>query len=325
MKALVLTSKGLQMKEVPVPQPKAHELLVRMTGVGVCSSDVSGYKGLEADPAKMAALSDSLVGHEASGVVVEVGSEVTGFQPGDSITCSGGSISEYFTVDAGDAWLLPTHVNSWEVLGEPVSCCVFAANHFHLLPGQRAAVVGCGFMGLICIQLLHAMGALDILAIDPMAERRSLALRYGAARAVSPDDVDAGDDSAYDVVVEAVGNEAAIALCTRLVKLHGLLSLVGYHASMGGKRTVDMCTWNFKAITVSNGHVRDPRLKQEALSRSVSLYAAGVVDTTDMVTYYPLSDAVNAFLDMVHAKQGLIKSCVVSEEIWQKMNSNLNN
>jgi threonine dehydrogenase-like Zn-dependent dehydrogenase len=90
------------------------------------------------------------LGHEASGEVVATGSQVTGIQTGDIVTALAmPAYAEYFVATAADLVQLPPDIDPIYALGEPVACCVHAAGRFGIQPGDKVAVVGCGFMGLI--------------------------------------------------------------------------------------------------------------------------------------------------------------------------------
>ena len=73
------------------------------------------------------------------------------------------------------------------VLGEPVACCVHASDRFNVQPGDEVAIVGCGFMGQICMQLARLQGAGKIVAIDPVEYRREMASSLGADEIASPE------------------------------------------------------------------------------------------------------------------------------------------
>ena len=82
MKALLLKEyKKLELAEMPVPAPRADELLVRVRACGICGSDVHGYDGSTGRR-----LPPIVMGHEAAGIVEAVGSAVNGFKAGDRVT-----------------------------------------------------------------------------------------------------------------------------------------------------------------------------------------------------------------------------------------------
>ncbi|MBN1259166.1 MAG: zinc-binding dehydrogenase, partial [Anaerolineae bacterium] len=194
-----------------------------------------------------------------------------------------------------------------------VACCVHAAERFGIRPGDRVAVVGCGFMGLVCMQLARYQGAGHILAVDPIDERRAMALQLGADAALDPTACVIADPykGEFDVVIEAAGVPAAIDLSTDMVKQHGRIIVVGYHQSNGGLRTVNMQLWNYKAIDVINGHVRRDDEKLAAMRKGVALMQEGILTTEPLATLYALDQIQRAFEDLTGRKPGLFKAVLV--------------
>ncbi|MEM9057771.1 MAG: zinc-binding dehydrogenase, partial [Pseudomonadota bacterium] len=156
-------------------------------------------------------------------------------------------------------------------------------------------------------------GASEIVAIDPIPYRREMALKLGAARALHPDDAWPADPDtgAFEIVIEAAGVPAAIDLCSDLVCQHGRLTLVGYHESREGMRTVNMQRWNFKAIDVINGHVRRHGEKMQAMRSAIELLAAGELVTEPLVRFYPLAMVDEAFADFAASEEGLFKAVLI--------------
>jgi threonine dehydrogenase-like Zn-dependent dehydrogenase len=175
------------------------------------------------------------------------------------------------------------------------------------------AVVGCGFMGLVCLQLARLQGASQICAVEPIAWRRETALRLGADIAVEPDVGQAlASGGEFEVVIEATGVQAGIDLLGDLVKQHGRIVLVGYHQSQEGLRSVNMQQWNYKAIDVVMGHVRRHDEKLRAMQAGIDLLAAGRLNIEPLLTTYALEDADRAFCDLVERKPGLYKAVLVA-------------
>ena len=243
MQIAVLTRNGFVVRDADKPQPTENEVLVQTIGCGVCGGDlhVYGIRDRLTD-------TESLLGHEASGVVVDVGSKVGGFAVGDRVTAIGGAYAEYFVAEPDVLIKLPDSIDPTFALGEPLACCVHASERFGTRAGDRVAVVGCGFMGLICLQLAKLQGAAEVVAIDPVPYRRDMAIELGADRALHPDDGQVADPNtgAFEVVIEAAGVPAAIDLCTDLVTQHGKITLVGYHESNEGLRTGEHANVEFQ-------------------------------------------------------------------------------
>lgn len=94
---------------------------------------------------------------------------------------------------------------------------------------------------------------------------------------------------------------------------HGCINLVGYHLKNGGIRQIDVKTWNWKALTVINGHVRRDDEKLASMRRGMEFIASGKLDVAALCRFYPLSQAPQAFADILAQKPGLFKAVLVPD------------
>jgi threonine dehydrogenase-like Zn-dependent dehydrogenase len=307
MQLAVLTSSGFLFREAPRPECGTGQVLVRTAACGVCKSDLERYRrGLREEDGEV------LLGHEGSGYVAAVGPGVKGFQEGDPVTSLHGLYAEYFVTTPEMLVRLPEDVDPRWALGEPLACVVHAGRRFGIELGDRVAVLGCGFMGLICLQLALVRGAVHVCAVDPVSWRLEAAVQLGAD-ATYELPTDGLDEAArrlgeFDVVLEAAGTQSAVTLAGELVREHGRIVLIGYHTSDGGLRQVNMERWNYKAIDVVNGHVRRDGEKRQAMEAAMSLLAAGRLRTRPLITAYALADTPQAFRDLADRKPGLLKA-----------------
>ena len=321
MKVAVLTKSGLVIRDQRTPSIGPGQILVKTTGCGVCSGEVGSYKG-RADPGDA---DEREMGHEGSGIVVQVGENVQGVAVNDEVTTLNGRFAEYFVTTPDSLVKLPENVDPIYALGEPVACCVHAGNRFGIRYGDRVAIVGCGFMGLMCLQLADLQGAGVIYAIDPIPWRLEAASHLGADEVFSPESQETKQMRAeggpyqgqFDVVIEAAGVQSAIDVCGDIVKQHGRIILVGHHYSEGGARTVFMNQWNVKAIDVINGHVRRKDEKLEAMRAGMELMRTGRLVTGPLVTCYDMARAEEAFQDLVNRREGLFKAVITVGRNWR--------
>ncbi len=292
-------------RSVELPEPGYGEVLLRVLVSGVCASEVAEWS---AGPA--VADVPLALGHEPVGEVVAVGPEVAAVHVGDVVTGRvDASFADHCIADVRDLVVVPPGVEPAEALGEPLGCVVEALRRTRLDTGDRVAVVGTGFMGLVLLQLLRHAGTRQVVAIDPRPDAREQALVHGADAALAPGETSGPPyDDAFDVAVEASGTAPGLDLATTLVRPHGVLSIMGYHQ---GPRTVDLHAWNWKAIDVVNAHVRDRARLRDSVRRGIDLVAAGRIDIGTLITHrYGLDEVDTAFAALVGKEPGFVKAAI---------------
>ena len=224
MKALVLQEYGrFEIQDVPAPACPADGVLIAVRACGICGSDVHGMDGSTGRRRP-----PIIMGHEAAGVIAEVGSAVEGFAPGDRVTfdstiycgrcdfcrrglinlCDNrrvlgvsceqyrrdGAFAELVAVPARILYRLPDGL-SFEraAMVEALSIAVHAVERTRLRLGDQVVVVGAGMIGLLVVQALRARGCGRILAVDIDADRLALARTLGADASVPADAPDAAE------------------------------------------------------------------------------------------------------------------------------------
>jgi L-iditol 2-dehydrogenase len=238
MKALVLQEyMKLVYEDVPPPEIAADEVLVKVVACGICGSDVHGLDG--STGRRQPPL---IMGHEASGVVVESGPSVKGWASGDRVTFDStiyrlddwythrglynlsdgrmvlgvspgeyrrhGAFAEYVAVPQHILYRVPEGVSFEQAaMVEPVAVAAHAVSLTAVAVGDTAVVVGAGMIGLCLVQVLRAAGCSRIFAVDLEAERLELARKVGADVVLDPQK----DDVAKEVARATEGRGADVA------------------------------------------------------------------------------------------------------------------
>jgi threonine dehydrogenase-like Zn-dependent dehydrogenase len=299
--------------EETTPEPGPGQVLVRVTTCGVCASELHPWSdGMHAYPWRF--------GHEPVGVVEAVGSGAERFTIGDRVTgLFAGAFADAVLADEAVVLPVPDGLPDERAMGEPLACLVNAARRTPVELADRVALIGLGYMGLGLLQLLKLRGPSRIVAIDVREEARRHALDLGADEALHPGELpddylltsfgDWDSDRGFDVVVEASGTQPGLTLAGKLVRAHGLLSILGYH--QGGDRAVDMQMWNWKAIDVVNAHVRRREDLLESMRIGLALEAKGMIDLGSLVTHrFGLDEVDAAFTALRDKPEGFIKAVV---------------
>lgn len=227
MKALLLSEYcKLEITDIPTPALGRNELLVRVAACGICGSDVHGYDGSTGRR-----IPPLVMGHEAAGVVAEVGADVTGFAKGDRVTfdstiycgeCANcrcgdvnlcdrrqvlgvscgdyrrnGAFAEFVVVPARIAYHLPENLSFKEAaLLEAVAVALHAVSLAPIKPDDSALVIGAGTIGLLVQQALAAAGCKRVFVADVDPARLKLSKQLGATAVL---------DSKSDLKAEILG------------------------------------------------------------------------------------------------------------------------
>jgi L-iditol 2-dehydrogenase len=253
MKALVLKQyRHFEIEEMPVPQIGVDDVLVHVKACGICGSDIHGMDGSSGRR-----IPPIVMGHEASGVIAELGSNVASFSIGDRVTfdstvscgecffcrrgvsCSEyrqhGAFAEYIAVPQHILYRLPGSLTFEQAsMIEPVSVAFHAVDLTPVSLNDTAAVVGAGIIGLLVIQALRLAGCGRIIAVDIEPNRLELASKLGAEECLNPKETDVPGEIAKrtggrgaDIAVDAVGNNASVKTTFASVRKGGVVTLVG--------------------------------------------------------------------------------------------------
>jgi L-iditol 2-dehydrogenase len=321
VKALVYPAwDQLEVREVPEPVPAPGEVVLRVAAAGICGSEIEAF--VSRSPRRTPPL---ILGHEFCGEVRAVGDGVTTVRPGDRvvanslITCGRcdfcldglghlcpergvfgmsrpGAFAELVTAPARCLVPLPEKVSP--IQGALVEPLANAVHVFGLVPErfpETVVVIGAGTIGLMCLQVAKAAGALRLVSVDTNDARLEVAHALGAEPVFNP----AREDPAAavreftrgrgaDVVVDAVGTSRTRLAAVGASRAGGTVVWIGLHADateLSGHQVV------LGERTVRGSYavaVRD-------LRTAVGLFAHGKVDITSWVRPFPLDEGARVF------------------------------
>lgn len=277
----------VEIVEVDVPEPGPGEVQVEGLACGVCAWDLHVYEqGCAWQPPP---------GHEGVGRVTRVGPGVGWLSAGDLVAGCELGFTELATRAASGLYLLPQTAAAapehWLV--EPVSCAVTGLDHCNVRAGDRVAVVGCGFMGLLLVQLLARCPLDTLVAIDLDERRLDLARRFGATDTVLAGEADVDDLRGLwlDCVVDSSGAQAGLDLASRIVRDGGRLNLFGWNHGTG---SFPGDLWHMRGLTVvnsaPNSALRDP------WPAAIRVLQRGHVDLAPLVSHVVGLDGYPALL-----------------------------
>ncbi len=314
MQAAILEKPGFFiLEERPTPEPGEYDLRVRADVCGVCTSEVHMWQG------RMKELEfPRFIGHEVSGTVTGAGADVAGFEEGDrvSVYAEGKGYAEEVVVPAAWAVKLAGHVPFEHALGEPIACSVNGVRMANPEIGDSVCLVGCGFMGLMLLQVFRAKGVGTLIAVDRRESVLALARELGATHTINGAETDVEEaikdltvGKGVDIGVETGGSQATLDLAMKLVRMEGKLEVFGFH--MGEPRRVDWGYWNWMAFTIINAHNRKPETYVEGMRIGLDMVERGALKMAPLVTHhFPLENINEAFEAASEKQNGFVKGII---------------
>ncbi len=329
MQAVTFQAPGeVQLDERPEPELlERDDAIVRVEATGVCGSDLHIYHG------RVQIEQGFTLGHEFVGVVQAAGEAVTQVSEGDRVLgCFCSACGNCFFCRRGDfhkcdegrvfghgktlgslqgaqaEQVLVPHANltlrrvpegmSDDVAlfaGDVMGTGWHAVDQAGIRPGDTAAVLGLGPVGLCAVQAAKAAGAAHVVAVDTVEDRLRLAESFGAqAVHLTEDDPRAAvkavtDGRGADAAIDAVGHPDALELACRMTRKTGTVSATGVYAE---RVQVHMGIVWIKALTVKSGHAN----VIGHVDRVLAMLDAGVLDPGPLVTHHmKLEDAAEAY------------------------------
>jgi L-iditol 2-dehydrogenase len=338
MKALLLSeNRKLELVEMPQPKCSAHDLLIRVKACGICGSDVHGYDGSSGRR-----IPPLVMGHEASGIVEQIGEAVNCFKVGDRVTfdstiycgvcafCRAGKVNlcdnrrvmgvscadyrqhgafaEFVVVPAHIAYHLPATLSfEHAAMVEAVSVAVHAVGRTPIALGDSVVVVGAGMIGQLVVQTLRARGCGTLIAVDLDEGRLALAQRYGADYVING----SSDDVASQVQALTGGQGVAVAI--EVVGATASIQTAVSSVRKGGSVTLIGNLAPHVEVPLQAIVTRELTLIGSCASSGeypacMELMARGAINVSDMISAVaPLEEGAEWFDRLYNGEAGLMK------------------
>jgi 2-desacetyl-2-hydroxyethyl bacteriochlorophyllide A dehydrogenase len=329
MQAVTFQAPGeVRVEERPEPELlERDDAVVRVEATGVCGSDLHIYHG------RVVIEPGFTLGHEFVGTVIGAGDGVTEVAAGDRVLgCYCSACGDCFFCRRGDfhkcdegrvfghgktlgslqgaqaEQVLVPHANltlrrvpdgmtddAALFAGDVMGTGWHAVDQAGIRPGDSAAVLGLGPVGLCAVQAARAAGAARVIAIDTVEERLGMARDFGAEPVHLTEDDPRGavkaatDGRGVDAAIDAVGHEDALELAARVTRKAGTVAAIGVYAE---RIPVHMGIVWIKALTLKTGHAN----VIGHVDRVLAMMDSGVLDPSPLVTHHmPLAEAADAY------------------------------
>ncbi len=336
MRALVKSEAepGIWLKDVPEPSVGHNDVLIEVVRTAICGTDIHIYNWDEwaqgAIPVPM------VVGHEFSGHIVDVGSEVRGFKEGDRVSAEGhitcgvcrncragrrhlcmntrgigvnhpGAFADYIAVPAFNVFKLPDAISDdMAAILDPLGNATHTALSFDLV-GEDVLITGAGPIGIMAVAIARYAGARHVVITDVNDYRLDLARKMGASKAInvtseSLDDTmdELGMEEGFDVGMEMSGNAMAFNDMLRTMHHGGRVAILGIPP---GGTTID---WNqviFKGLVLKGIYGRE---MFETWYKMSSMLQSGLNVAPIITHHYPIADFQPAFDLMASGQSGKV-------------------
>ena len=341
MKAVQLYGvRDLRIDDVPKPAPGPGEALIRVRAVGVCGSDVHYYVD-----GKIGSASPEYpftLGHEFAGEIAALGEGADGPPVGTpvavdpAIPCGeceiclegnvnccpnvrfpgsppiGGTLQEYYVHPAHLCEPISESLSFADgAMLEPLGVGIHAASLAKVDLSDQVAILGAGPIGLLTLQLAKRSGAQAVYVTEPIPERRSWAMRLGAADVCDPEARDPAewilevtDGRGVDVAIETAWGGDAVDQAVHMARPAGRVVLVGIPRE-------DVVTYAAGESRRKGLTILMSRRMKPVYHRAVPLVDKNLVDVRSMVTHrFPLERTAEAFELVAELSDGVVKAMI---------------
>jgi L-iditol 2-dehydrogenase len=324
-----------------VPSPGKGEVLLKIASVGICGSDVHYYN--EGRIGNQVVTEPLSMGHEFSAHILKCGDGVDNSRVGQSVTVDpaipcgvcelclrghpnlcpnvkfcgtppiDGVFSEYAVMPAVNCFPLPDGFSADEgALLEPLGVALHSVNLAHIKPGDTAAVLGAGPIGLLIGAVAKLAGAGEVYVTEPLTYRREFAGRYCADAIFDPtgrspvaDILKLTRGRGVDVAFEAAGAEETPEQAAEVVRPGGTLILTGIPKD-------DSLSFNASTARQKGLTIRLIRRMAHTYPATIHMVAKHLIDLKTLVTHHlPLSDIGKAMELLSSYNDGVIKAVII--------------
>ena len=339
-KAMELTIRDIDIQEKFGPD----DVRIAINYVGICGSDVHFYQ--YGAIGNFIVRSPMVLGHEASGEIIEAGENVKNLKPGDRVCMEPGipdqnskavklgiynldpairfwsappvhgCLRPYVIHPAAFTYKLPDNVSSEEgALVEPLAVGMNAVKKAKIKPGDIAVVIGAGTIGLMTTISALAGGCSKVIIADVIQNKLDLAEKLGSVVAVNVQNEDLHeivkeqtDSWGSDIVFEASGNERAIPQVFDLLCPDGCVVFIG-------------CPTVPVSIDITAAQVKEARIETifryaNVFPRALALMGAGKINLKSLITEsFDFKEGIKAFEHAAKMNPGSIKTQIVLKDI----------
>ena len=328
-----LKERSVELREAPIPDPAPKSVIVKVAAAGICGTDVHQYLNEHSWPVNVPVI----MGHEFSGIIHSMGDEVSNFAPGDRVVCEtsaivcgdcdycrtghyqfcphrksfgqllDGGFTSFVEVPSHCLHRVPKHLPLYlAALTEPMCVSYNAAVvHANIRPGKSVAILGCGAVGLMCVQLAKLQGA-DLIILTGLsrdAKRLAMGKKLGATHTIAVDQENLlsvtnriHDGLGIDVIIDLSGRNQSLRDAIHIVRPEGQIIRAGWGP---GSYNFSLDPLVHKGVCLQGVFSHN----WEIWEKSLSLLASGRIDLSNLeVLRLPIERWKEGFEGMCEAR-----------------------
>jgi len=342
LRTIALTGiRRMKLTDVPAPGIKeSTDVLIKIKSVGICGSDIQYYRSGRIGSRVVEY--PFTVGHEASGVVQDIGTAVKSLKPGDRVAidpampcwqcdqclagryhtcknlkflgCPGqaeGALSEYLVMPETSCYNIPDNLNlDHAVISEPLAIGIYSVKKSQVDSNKKIVILGFGPIGMSVFLAARYFKIKDIYVTDKINERLSIAAKAGVSWTGNPDKTDIVKEILdleplqLDYVFECCGKQEATDQAIDLLKPGGTLLIVGIP---------DFNRWSFSAHKIRRKEISIQYIRRQVdcTKMALDLMADKKINGESMITHhFKFEETEKAFKLVYNYEDGVMKAII---------------
>ncbi len=342
MKAVVYTApREFKVKEVPIPEIKPNQVLMKVESCGVCRTDIHLHEG------EFLAEYPYTNGHEFAGIVVEIGSEVKGFKSGDRVVADNtvlcgecyycrqnkplycenfvslgcntdGGFAQYVAVNYDKVFHFSEILSFDEAsFTEPLACAIHGMDRVDVRTGDDVLIFGAGPTGILLTQLMKYGGAANVVVCASNEMKLDIIKKNSYADTVLMDRNDYSVHTkmlhdkfphGFDIVIDATGSTKVLENCFNFAKMGAKIVVYG----VAGEEDIAM----INPYTIFNREytIIGSYAQTHCFDRAIKYLENGIVKVDDLITNHLTLDEYPDMLDMMYHGKNNIKIIIHPNE-----------
>ena len=314
-----------EVRDVPDRSPIKDEVKIRVAWCGLCGTDIHKFQGKNGASVVVPPI---ILGHECSGIVVEVGEDCTYFRVGDRVACNPSygcgkctwcqaglpnfCLERHGVAKGFSEYVYPPEQNVYHIADtldledaaftEPLSCAIHGMDLLKVESGKTVVMYGMGAIGSLMLQLIKASGAGVIIVVEREKRKRELAMELGASFAVDDKEIEALSQLYnIDYVIECIGLKSTMEQAIEIAGKNAKVLLFGL-----GDVNENVAFNQFIAYTKELS-IYTSYLNPKTTQRAIAMLESGCINTKKIISAeFSLEEMGEELKTLQYAKQGKV-------------------